>query len=440
MSSHGKIVVIGGGIAGLCAGVYAQRCGYEVDLVEMHERPGGLATSWGRNGYTFETCLHWLLGSDPEQRMHAHWREVFDIDRLRFVQPVEYVRFETESGDRLVVYSDPDRLEAELLRVSPEDAHESRRFVAAVREFRDVEIPEPPERLKDWLGLIAALPHLPAAHHWMHISLRDYGQGFKHPLLKRFFGGGESGSLSAIAVVLTLAWMGRGDARYPIGGSQAVIQGIAEAYYDLGGRLRLGARVEEILVEAEGAAGVRLSGGETVRGDWVISAADGHGTIYDLLHGRFRDDAIDDAYRTMEPFASYAQVSLGVARTLSAEPGYVTQVLSTPIQVDPDTALDQIPFRIFNFDPTFAPPGGTAVISTADAQLCLLDKPQAERSCWVRSPEAPAGRRRHRRAEPPDPRGGQGSRRGRRRHPGHRHPLHGQLAGQYGRLADDPGY
>ena len=171
-----KIVIIGGGIAGLCAGVYARRCGYEVDLVEMHERPGGLATSWQRDGYTFETCLHWRLGSNPERRMHAHWREVFDIDCLRFLQPAEYVRFETESGDCLVVYSDPDRLEAELLRVSQEDAHESRRFVAAVREFPDVEIPEPPESRKDWLGLIAALPRVPAVHHWAHISLRDQVQ------------------------------------------------------------------------------------------------------------------------------------------------------------------------------------------------------------------------------------------------------------------------
>jgi phytoene dehydrogenase-like protein len=276
----------------------------------MHERPGGLATSWQRDGYTFETCLHWLLGSNPERRMHAHWREVFDIDCLRFLQPAEYVRFETESGDCLVVYSDPDRLEAELLRVSQEDAHESRRFVAAVRECRDVEIPEPPASLKDWLGLIAALPRVPAVHHWAHISLRDYGQRFKHPLLKRFFGGGESGSLSAIAVVLNLAWMGRGDAGYPIGGSQAVIQGIADAYRHLGGRLRLGTRVEEVLVEAGAAVGVRLCGGEVVRGDWVISAADGHATIYDSLHGRFRDDAVDDAYRTR----SRSLVCPGVAR------------------------------------------------------------------------------------------------------------------------------
>jgi phytoene dehydrogenase-like protein len=68
--------------------------------------------------------------------MHAHWREVFDIDRLRFVRPVEYVRFETESGDCLVIYSDPDRLEAELLRVSLDDADESRRFVAAAARYR----------------------------------------------------------------------------------------------------------------------------------------------------------------------------------------------------------------------------------------------------------------------------------------------------------------
>ncbi|MGA0599375.1 phytoene desaturase family protein [Caulobacter sp. KR2-114] len=359
-----KIVIVGGGIAGLCSGVYALRCGYDVEIVEMHERPGGLATSWRRGDYTFETCLHWLLGSSPGGRMHEHWREVFDIDQLRFVRPAEYVRLEAEGGERLAVYTDPDRLEAELLRISPEDEAESRRFVAAVRAFRDLEIPEPPERLRDWVGLIASLPHLPAVQHWMGISLKDYAQRFQHPLLRRFFTGGESTNLSAIAVVLTLAWMGRGDADYPVGGSQAVIRGISGQFERLGGRLRLGARVEEILAEGGVATGVRLAGGETIQADWVISAADGHATIYEMLKGRFRDDAVDETYRTMEPFASYLQVSLGVALPLAAEPGYVTQVLTAPIEIDPGTRLDQVSFRIFNYDPTFAPPGHTTVTTT----------------------------------------------------------------------------
>jgi phytoene dehydrogenase-like protein len=49
---------IGGGIAGLTAGVYARSCGYEVDVLEQHTIPGGLATSWSRDGYP-----HWFLGS-----------------------------------------------------------------------------------------------------------------------------------------------------------------------------------------------------------------------------------------------------------------------------------------------------------------------------------------------------------------------------------------
>jgi phytoene dehydrogenase-like protein len=43
-----KIVIIGGGIAGLCAGVYARASGYRVEVLEPHIIPGGLATSWKR--------------------------------------------------------------------------------------------------------------------------------------------------------------------------------------------------------------------------------------------------------------------------------------------------------------------------------------------------------------------------------------------------------
>ena len=43
-----KIVIIGGGIAGLSAAVYALKCGYEVEVLEMHDMAGGLAMSWRR--------------------------------------------------------------------------------------------------------------------------------------------------------------------------------------------------------------------------------------------------------------------------------------------------------------------------------------------------------------------------------------------------------
>src|SRR5215475_4697882 len=114
-----KIVIIGGGIAGLCTAVYALKCGYQVEVVEMHDMAGGLAMSWRRGPYTFETCLHWLVGSHPNGELRPLWEEVFDIGRLTFVDPEEFVRIETERGDKLSIYTDVDRLEAELLRRAP---------------------------------------------------------------------------------------------------------------------------------------------------------------------------------------------------------------------------------------------------------------------------------------------------------------------------------
>ncbi len=135
MSKPKEIVVIGGGIAGLCAAVYAQKSGYQATVFEMHESPGGLATSWRRSGYTFETCLHWLLGANPTSIMYSRWREVFDIDKLSWVHPEEYARLETERGERFILPVNPDRMEAELVKQAPEDTTEIRRLASAVREF-----------------------------------------------------------------------------------------------------------------------------------------------------------------------------------------------------------------------------------------------------------------------------------------------------------------
>jgi glycine/D-amino acid oxidase-like deaminating enzyme len=121
----------------------------------------------------------------------------------------------------------------------------------------------------------------------------------------------------------------------------------------LGGRLRLGTKVESILVERDTAVGVRLAGGETIAADWVISAADGHATLYDLLGGKYVDNGTAKTYGTLTTFPSYLQVSLGVMRDLREQAGYVTRLLDTPLMVDPRTRLRQVSFRFFHFDPTF---------------------------------------------------------------------------------------
>jgi phytoene dehydrogenase-like protein len=169
--------------------------------------------------------------------------------------------------------------------------------------------------------------------------------------------------------------MSRHDAGYPIGGSQAVIRLIEEQLRGLGGRIRFQTKVRKILVERDTAIGVELEGGETVSTDWVISAADGHATIYEMLGGKYLTPETARTYTTLRPFPSYLQVSLGMARDLTGEPGFFTRVSHEPPRVDPATELGQISFRFFHYDPTFAPPGKTAV-------TCIL--PTRNFGFWAR--------------------------------------------------------
>lgn len=353
-----KVLIVGGGIAGLCTGVYLRRLGFETEILEMHSIAGGLATAWKKGGFTFETCVHWLVGSRDGAQLNAGWKEVFDIGQLEFFEDPVFEVLE-RGGDQITIYRDPDKLEAELLAKAPEDSAAVKEFVGLVRKATTLRIPEGNTLFQNIGAYLGFLRQLPMLSRYGKLTMGDYARKFSNPMLKKFFGGGIS-ELSLLAIVFSLGWMAQGNAGYPIGGSLRMIGLIEERYRHLGGRIRFGTRVERILVENGRAAGVALEGGEQLRADIVVSAADGHATIFDMLEGRFVDNRIRAIYETYKPFPSYAQVSLGVGADLRGEPGTLV-LLDREIEIDPRTREDTVAFRIFNFDPTFAPKGKTAV-------------------------------------------------------------------------------
>lgn len=356
-SKDRSIVIIGGGIAGLCAAVYARKCGYRVEVLEKNGEPGGLATSWKRGDYTFETCLHWLLGSNPEGALHACWREVFDIDSLKFVYPREFITIEDAAGRRLAISASPELLEKELLWIAPQDAAAIEAFIADLRRLNRFEMPTPGASMRNWGALLEDLPCFPMMLRLLRVNGEEYARRFNDPLIRAFFSGGAMSRMSSLALFLSLAWQNQHNAGYPVGGSRAVIESIAENLQRLGGVLRRNTEVERILVKENQAIGVQLAGGTVIPADWVISAADRHTTIHGFLNGAYKDTS----RLTVEPFPSYLQASFGIARDLSEYPGFLVRLLDAPLRVDPQTEHRSISFRFFHFDPTFAPRGKTAV-------------------------------------------------------------------------------
>ena len=61
--SKKKIVIVGGGIAGLAAGIYGRLEGYEVDIYEKNPIAGGQCMGWNRKGCHIDNCIHWLTGT-----------------------------------------------------------------------------------------------------------------------------------------------------------------------------------------------------------------------------------------------------------------------------------------------------------------------------------------------------------------------------------------
>ena len=87
-----SIIIIGGGIAGLAAGCYAQMNGYRTQIFELHFLPGGLCTAWERGPYVFDGCIHYLFGSGPGQPFHDVWEELGAVQGRDFVLPDDVKR------------------------------------------------------------------------------------------------------------------------------------------------------------------------------------------------------------------------------------------------------------------------------------------------------------------------------------------------------------
>ena len=130
-----SIIIIGGGIAGQAAGCYAQMNGYESEIFELHELPGGLCTAWERKGYIFDGCIHYLFGSGPGQPFYSMWEELGAMQNRPMLNHDQLLQIWGQDGRTLTVYSDPDRLEAEISALSPADARLARELAEGVRRF-----------------------------------------------------------------------------------------------------------------------------------------------------------------------------------------------------------------------------------------------------------------------------------------------------------------
>src|ERR1700741_1516476 len=142
-----KVSIIGAGMSGFTAGCYLQLNGFETEIFEKHAIPGGLCTSWHKNGYTIDGCIHWILGSDTGSSFNKMWTEILDMKKIEFVN--HDVRIEVEvknTKDRhgcnvFKLYTNLDQLHKYLLDLSPEDKKPIDELIKSMRIMQKFDLP-----------------------------------------------------------------------------------------------------------------------------------------------------------------------------------------------------------------------------------------------------------------------------------------------------------
>jgi len=359
-----KVIIIGGGITGLTAGVYAQKCGFDTTILESHSIAGGNCTSWKRKGYLFEGGMHWLSGSNKNERINKLWRYIGALNdnvKIHYDEPfVEY----NHNGTPICLYRDVNRTEQHFLELSPQDAKEIKRFCKNIRKVQKLSMP-----ISDLKGVKATKrTHPPLSLFFAAISANflmrkygkisnvDYANRFSHEGIRNFIGALSMGEAISM-LFFTMGTLARGDGGFPEGGSLPFVGRIEQHYTKLGGKIHFNARADRVVVENGKATGV-ISGNKHFPADAVIVTSDTM-AIEKLFDALPNCAWLDEMRKKTEP-TNCALVSLGINADLKKYPARPLIRLKDPVQIG-NITCKSLMTNNYACDPVYSPEGKTAM-------------------------------------------------------------------------------
>lgn len=282
-------IVIGAGLGGLAAAMRLGARGYRVTVIDRLDMPGGRGSSITRGGHRFDLGPTIVTVPQGLRDLWAACGRDFDRDvDLRPMDPFYEIRW--PDGSRFTARQDTEAMRAEVARLSPGDLAGYDRFLrdAEARHafgFEDLGR-RPMHRFADLVKVLPKFAWLRAdrsVHAHVARRVRDARLRMAlsfHPL----FIGGDPFHVTSMYILVSHLEKAFG-VHYAIGGVAAIARAMAGVITAQGGRLILGAEVDEITLSAGRASGVRLTDGRAFPAAIVVSNADAGHTYARLLRG-----------------------------------------------------------------------------------------------------------------------------------------------------------
>jgi len=259
MASY-PLVIIGGGLSGIAAGIRFARFGQKVLILEKHALPGGLNSYYYRHGRLFETGLHAMTNFAQPGERHAPFNKLLRQLKLSrnklslHEQKISTILF--PGGDELFFSNDFRLLKSEIAVRFPQVIDQ---FVKLV-EHLDAFDPLTPKPFQSTRAYLSTALDDPLLIDMLLLPLMMYGNSREHDMdLSQF-------------VILFRAVFQEGFFR-PAGTIKDFLDLLLRHYGELGGEIRYKARVAALEKEDGQVRGIRLDSGEVISCDAVLSTA-----------------------------------------------------------------------------------------------------------------------------------------------------------------------
>ncbi|HEX7239759.1 MAG TPA: phytoene desaturase family protein, partial [Longimicrobiaceae bacterium] len=294
-----RTLVVGAGLGGLAAAIRLQARGEQVTVLEGTDQPGGRASVFRRDGFSFDAGPTVVTAPYLLHELFAlAGRDSRDYFELVPVDP--FYRVEFADGSHFDYVGDEERILAQIHAMSPADVDGYRRLAAHAQRIFDVGYTRladaPFDRLSEMLRVVPEMVRLGS---WRTV----YGlvaHYLRDPRLRQVFtfqpllvGGNPFNTTS---IYLLIHWLERKwGVWFAKGGTTSIVAGMVRLLEEMGGEVRCGAPVEEIEVGGDRRVrAVRLEGGERIAAERVVANGDPvhvYGKLVAARHRRRHSDA-----------------------------------------------------------------------------------------------------------------------------------------------------
>lgn len=254
------VAIIGAGMSGLAAGIRFAHFDKKVCILEKHYAYGGLNSYYKIGRREFDVGLHAVTNFSPKGGRNTPMAKLLRQLRLTEadfdLQPQNFseVRF---PGRRLKFTNDIDVLREEVQREFPQEADRFDQLIESIRSYDDLRFDV---AFRSGRAGLAEFIRDPALVEMLLCPLMMYGNP------------GEKDMDFTSLVTMFKSIFLEGFAR-PVGGVRTIIKALVRRYRECGGKIFMNKGVEKIEVESGRVAALKLSNGERITADAVLSSA-----------------------------------------------------------------------------------------------------------------------------------------------------------------------